>query len=239
MDLSQRTGQMMRARGFNVDILELNEIADISDLEQMEHVILMASTAGEGDMPQTADSFWEFINDPSIETDTKPLKNMKLSSFGLGDTSYRYFNKSVLDLEKRLVELGATPVIDTGMGNDQDDDKYETAFEEWLPAFWKEYNAEEEPDADLIPSPLFELEPAAEAWSYVPVRAPSTKVGVFLISRRWRGRGCYVVGHGKSSTKVGGGGMVVRAGSLYEGTTTALYSFRVRLLLRVVLLPAL
>merc|ERR1719478_1469368 len=117
-------------------------------------------------MPQTADSFWEFINDPSIPTDEQPLKNMKLSCFGLGDTSYRYFNKAVLDIEKRFVELGATSVIETGMGNDQDDDKYETAFEEWLPKFWQEYNAMEEPDADLIPEPAFELVPESQPWEY-------------------------------------------------------------------------
>ncbi|CAD7948280.1 unnamed protein product [Amoebophrya sp. A120] len=178
-DLAQRTADMMRARGFLVELMELNEIADISDLENREHVMLMCSTAGEGDMPQTADSFWEFINDPALlsgSEETQPLKNMKLSSFGLGDTSYRHFNKAVLDIEKRFVELGATPIIETGMGNDQDDDKYETAFEEWLPKFWQHYNATEEPDADLIPNPSFELQPEPEPWTYQPVMAPSTKM---------------------------------------------------------------
>ncbi len=27
---------------------------------------------------------------------------MKLASFGLGDTSYRYFNKAVVDIQKRF-----------------------------------------------------------------------------------------------------------------------------------------
>merc|ERR1712159_758541 len=127
----------MRARGFNVILQELNEIGDIQDLSNKEHVMLMCSTAGEGDMPGSAETFWEFINDPEIKVEEQPLKNMKLSCFGLGDTSYRYFNKAVLDIQKRLEELGATSLIETGMGNDQDDDKYETAFEEWLPLWWK------------------------------------------------------------------------------------------------------
>ena len=61
-------------------------------------------------------------------------------------------------------QLGATSVIETGMGNDQDDDKFETAFEDWLPQFWKEYNATEEPDADLIPEPSFELSGCSFPW---------------------------------------------------------------------------
>ncbi len=72
MDLSQRTATQMRARGFAVELLELNEIGDMADLENREHVMLIVSTAGEGDMPATADSFWEFINDPMIETEAQP-----------------------------------------------------------------------------------------------------------------------------------------------------------------------
>lgn len=125
-ELAQRTADMMRNRNFNVNVMELNEVGDIADLANKENIMVMCSTAGEGDMPSTAESFWEFINDPSIDVSEQPMKNVKLSSFGLGDTSYRYFNKSVLDIEKRFIELGATPVIETGLGNDQDDDKYES-----------------------------------------------------------------------------------------------------------------
>ena len=71
---------MMRARSFNVNVMELNEVGDIADLGNKGHIMLMCSTAGEGDMPSTAESFWEFINDPTIDVAEQPLRNVKLSS---------------------------------------------------------------------------------------------------------------------------------------------------------------
>jgi sulfite reductase alpha subunit-like flavoprotein len=159
-------------KAFNM-ILELNFVITL----RLILYCVQQGTAGEGDMPGSAESFWEFINEPGLVADEseKPLSNVKLFSFGLGDTSYRYFNKAALDIEKRLVELGAEAQVECGMGNDQDDDKYETAFEEWLPEFWKYHGTTEEPDGDLIPEPVFEMYPEMENWQKQTVAAPSTK----------------------------------------------------------------
>jgi homodimeric pyruvate:ferredoxin (flavodoxin) oxidoreductase len=184
MELAQRTAGMARARGFNVTLQELNEIADIDDLTNMQNIMVMCSTAGEGDMPGSAESFWEFFNEPTIDVDEKPLKDCRLFVFGLGDTSYRLFNKAALDIEKRFNELGAVSMVECGMGNDQDDDKFETAFEEWLPKFWEDFGTTEEPDADLIPEPLFELYAEHEPWTKQTVMAPSTKMLNLQFSKR-------------------------------------------------------
>ena len=51
------------------------------------------------------------------------LVHMEFHTFGMGDTSYRHFNKCAKDIEAKFVELGATKKQDIGLGNDQDDDK--------------------------------------------------------------------------------------------------------------------
>lgn len=44
-----------------------------------------------------------------------------------------HFNKAAVDVRDDLLRLGATEVAHMGMGNDKDDDKWETAFDVWAP----------------------------------------------------------------------------------------------------------
>lgn len=61
------------------------------------------------------------------------LSNTKYAVFGLGDTSYIHYNKCAKDIDNRFAAMGGTRVIDCGLGNDKDDEKYETAWYEWFP----------------------------------------------------------------------------------------------------------
>merc|ERR1719234_1500977 len=64
-----------------------------------------------------------------------------------------------------------------GLGDDQDDDKYDTAFEEWLPEFFTVNQAPEPKNDHLIPPPLFDLRNVSpdDAWEYKAIQAPGTK----------------------------------------------------------------
>jgi hypothetical protein len=57
-------------------------------------------------------------------------------------------------------------------GDDKADDKWETAFEVWLPEFWKVTKAPVAPDEHEIPAPIVELEvvPNKEDTHYVQGR---------------------------------------------------------------------
>jgi sulfite reductase alpha subunit-like flavoprotein len=56
----------------------------------------------------------------------------------LGDTAYHYYNEAAKIFDKRFEELGAKRVLPAGMGNDKDDEKYETAYYEWMPEVTQE-----------------------------------------------------------------------------------------------------
>ena len=46
-------------------------------------------------------------------------------------------------IDTKFASLGATRMQEIGLGDDQDDDKYDTAYGEWLPEFFKIQNAPE------------------------------------------------------------------------------------------------
>eukprot|EP00397_Hematodinium_sp_SG-2012_P000320 GEMP01000320.1.p1 GENE.GEMP01000320.1~~GEMP01000320.1.p1 ORF type:complete len:1805 (+),score=426.97 GEMP01000320.1:80-5494(+) len=174
MELAMRTANSCRSRDFNVELMEMDEMGDISDLANKENVLLMCSTAGEGDMPASAHGFWEMLS--SSENANDSLKHVNFCSFGLGDRGYRLFNKAIKDIDARFEELGANRQMITGLGDDQDDDKYETAFEEWIPQFWTTHMAPEPKDDHLIPAPHFELvHMGNEKWNYKQICPPKTK----------------------------------------------------------------
>ncbi|KAG0024569.1 hypothetical protein BGZ80_001326 [Entomortierella chlamydospora] len=79
----------------------------IEDLTLEKHVIFVVSTAGQGEFPVNAREFWKSLSAATEE------------------------------LHAKLVELGATPLVELGQGNDQDADSYETAWATWEPQLWE------------------------------------------------------------------------------------------------------
>lgn len=48
--------------------------------------------------------------------------------FGLGDSSYVYYNQAAKIIDKRMGELGAKRIIDLGLGDEKAEEKYESAW---------------------------------------------------------------------------------------------------------------
>lgn len=82
---------------------------DVADLAGENHVILVSSTYGEGELPMTAAPFYE-----SLKTLTPNLGNVKFSAFGLGDSTYETYNQAIKSLITLMVVLGATQVGEPG-----------------------------------------------------------------------------------------------------------------------------
>jgi homodimeric pyruvate:ferredoxin (flavodoxin) oxidoreductase len=172
IELAARARRNLESRNYEVTAMELDEV-DLSSLAEFKTAMVLCSTAGEGDMPGNSTGFWEAVNAPDI--DPGCLQGLQFSCFGLGDRGYKHFNQAAKDVAKRMVELGAVQTQDVGMGDDQDPDKYETAWEEWYPDWVKINNAPAAKDEHLIPEPLFELEEMpAGSYDYQTVKPPGT-----------------------------------------------------------------
>lgn len=96
-----------RGRGLSV---ALSSLADVRprDIRKQELLTLVVSTHGEGDPPEDAEAFHEFIT-----ADNAPrLEQLQYAVFSLGDSSYAHFCQTGRDLDEALQRLGAQPVLD-------------------------------------------------------------------------------------------------------------------------------
>lgn len=87
-------------------------------------LLVIASTHGEGEPPDNARPFYEFLHGKKAPK----LDGLQFSVLALGDTSYEYFCKTGRDFDSRLEALGATRLYPRA---DCDVD-YEEAAESWM-----------------------------------------------------------------------------------------------------------
>ncbi|QGH36611.1 assimilatory sulfite reductase (NADPH) flavoprotein subunit [Gracilibacillus salitolerans] len=93
-------------------------------LKEAEDLLIITATHGEGDPPDNAIQFHEFLHGRKAPK----LEHVKFSVLSLGDESYEHFCQTGKDFDKRLEELGATrihPRVDC-------DVDYEELADEWI-----------------------------------------------------------------------------------------------------------
>jgi len=137
-NVSRRLGNRGKARGLKTMVMAMDDFP-LEDLPHEENVILITSTAGQGEFPQNGRAFWEGVKN-STDLD---LTNINVTVFALGDSHYWprkedkiYYNKPGKDLYARVLALGAKSLIDIGLGDDQDPDGYQTGYNDWEPKLW-------------------------------------------------------------------------------------------------------
>ena len=140
--LAKRLGNRGKARGLKTMVFAMDEFP-IEDLAGEENVVLLTSTAGQGEFPQNGRQFWETIkNAGDID-----LSNVHYTVFALGDSHYWprkedkiFYNKPGKDLDARIQFLGGKELVAIGQGDDQDPDGYQTGYQEWEPKLWEALN---------------------------------------------------------------------------------------------------
>ncbi|KAG9684379.1 sulfite reductase hemo protein, partial [Aureobasidium melanogenum] len=134
-NLAKRLGNRGKARGLKTMVMAMDDYP-LEDLSTEENVVMISSVAGQGEFPQNGRNFWEGVKN-STDLD---LASVNFSVFGLGDSHYWprkedkiYYNKPAKDLYARVLTLGGKSLVDCGLGDDQDPDGYQTAYNEWEP----------------------------------------------------------------------------------------------------------
>jgi len=118
------------AAGINVN---LKNVADFKpkSLKAETHLLIVASTNGEGEPPDDALGFHEFL----FSKKANKLPNLNYSVLALGDSSYEFFCQTGKDFDERLQVLGAkqvTPRLDCDVDYDEDANAWSLAIVEKL-----------------------------------------------------------------------------------------------------------
>lgn len=82
--------------------------------------IIVASTTGQGDPPDTANKFFRWIRrlkraQKPDSSDPKPLTHLSYALLGLGDTNYDNFANFGHLLDRHLTDLGAVQYVPAGL----------------------------------------------------------------------------------------------------------------------------
>ena len=127
--------------------MDANDYGSTDLLEEETHVILVLSTAGQGEDCANSKSFCE-----ELKARTAKLpSSLNFAVFGLGDSHYwgkdtqdsaKYFCLPSRLMDAKLAELGASRICSVAMGDDQADDGYDSALQPWEDALWASLDVE-------------------------------------------------------------------------------------------------
>ncbi|MGJ8652991.1 MAG: assimilatory sulfite reductase (NADPH) flavoprotein subunit [Opitutaceae bacterium] len=120
--LADQTVKAANNNGFKAKAVSMGDIKP-AKLKDVENLLVIVSTWGEGDPPEGAVDFYEaFMSDKAPK-----LEKARFAVLGLGDTSYEHFCKMGRDFDTRLEALGAKRILDRV---DCDVD-YDDAYAKW------------------------------------------------------------------------------------------------------------
>ncbi|NAX20244.1 assimilatory sulfite reductase (NADPH) flavoprotein subunit [Vibrio sp. V39_P1S14PM300] len=99
--------QEAKSAGIQVELFDASDYKG-KNLAKETHVIIVASTNGEGEAPDNAIELHEFLQSKKAPK----LPNLQYGVIGLGDSSYEFFCQTGKDFDTYLSKLGATAFID-------------------------------------------------------------------------------------------------------------------------------
>lgn len=121
--LAGSLSRKLEEQGFQVTLSAMNNFKPTA-LKKVENLLLLVSTHGEGEPPDNARIFHEFL----YSKRAPQLENLRFSVLALGDTSYEFFCQTGKEFDQRLEELGGkrlSPRVDCDLD-------YDDSVAEWF-----------------------------------------------------------------------------------------------------------
>jgi sulfite reductase (NADPH) flavoprotein alpha-component len=121
--LAKKASQKLESIGFQVTVSAMSDFKH-NNIKKVKNLLILVSTHGEGDPPDNALTFHEFLHGKRAPK----LEGLNFSVLSLGDSSYEFFCQTGKEFDARLEELGGTrlyPRFDCDLD-------YDEPFAEWL-----------------------------------------------------------------------------------------------------------
>lgn len=115
--LAASLSRKLEEQGFKVIVSAMNAFKP-NTLKKVENLLILVSTHGEGEPPDNARAFHEFLHSKRAPQ----LDSLRFSVLALGDTSYEFFCQTGKDFDQRLEQLGGqrlSPRIDCDLDYDE------------------------------------------------------------------------------------------------------------------------
>lgn len=115
--LATKLSKKLEEQSFQVALTSMSDFKP-NGLKKIENLFIVVSTHGEGEPPDSAIPFYEYLHSKRAPK----LEGLRYSVLALGDTSYEFFCQTGKDFDKRLEELGGeriTPRVDCDVDFDE------------------------------------------------------------------------------------------------------------------------
>jgi sulfite reductase (NADPH) flavoprotein alpha-component len=152
--LAKKVSKEAEKHGFKPKLVDMAKYETV-DLTKEENVLVITSTYGDGDPPDNAQAFWNYL-----KSDAAPsLPQLNYSVLALGDTNYSAFCQFGKACDERLEKLGAKrvhPRIDC-------DVDYETPAKTWTEGVFTALSSSPGAAPTVSPAPASEVSAAPVA----------------------------------------------------------------------------
>ncbi|MGE7273850.1 assimilatory sulfite reductase (NADPH) flavoprotein subunit [Brevibacillus panacihumi] len=115
--LAKKFGKVLEENRYHVTILSMNDVKP-NNMKKIQYLLIITSTHGEGEPPDNALSFHEFLHGKRAPK----LDDLHFSVLSLGDSSYEFFCQTGKEFDVRLAELGGKrlyPRVDCDVDYDE------------------------------------------------------------------------------------------------------------------------
>ncbi|XP_070603131.1 methionine synthase reductase isoform X2 [Erythrolamprus reginae] len=136
--IAEEICQEAKEHGFEGDIHCISESEQYNLDKEKDPVVIVISTTGTGEPPDSAIKFMKEINDKSLPSDH--LSHIRYGLLGLGDSEYTFFCNGGKIIDKRFLELGAQRFCEVGFADDAVG--LELVVEPWIAGLWVALNQE-------------------------------------------------------------------------------------------------
>lgn len=122
--------------------LEDYDYENLNDFPPEKLAIFVIATYGEGEPTDNAAEFFQFLQSENLTFSNKnvynkPLSNLNYIIFGLGNSTYEYYNHMSRTLDTLLTKLGANKISKRGEGDDGTG-TMEEDFLTWKDKMWED-----------------------------------------------------------------------------------------------------